>query len=87
MSAKRHDHVFGQDQPRPGERRTVIVIVILAAALFGTATPASKMLLADLTPIQLAGLLYLGAAIGVLPRAVRRGGIRLPRRAQNKKNP
>ncbi|MBU2500695.1 CDF family Co(II)/Ni(II) efflux transporter DmeF [bacterium] len=33
MSAKRHDHVFGQDQPRPGERRTVIVIVITAVTM------------------------------------------------------
>jgi cation diffusion facilitator family transporter len=33
MSAKRHDHVFGQDQPRPGEHRTVIVIVITAVTM------------------------------------------------------
>lgn len=33
MSAKLHDHVFGQDQPRPGERRTVIVIVITAVTM------------------------------------------------------
>ena len=57
---------------------------ILAAALFGAATPASKMLLSDLTPFQLAGLLYLGAAIGVLPRAARSGGIRLPGRGDRR---
>ncbi len=33
MSAQRHDHVFGQDQPRPGERRTVIVTVITAVTM------------------------------------------------------
>lgn len=57
-----------------------IVMAILAAALFGAATPASKLLLADLTAFQLAGLLYLGAAIGVMPSARREGGLRLPSR-------
>ncbi|MGD9548989.1 MAG: CDF family Co(II)/Ni(II) efflux transporter DmeF [Candidatus Krumholzibacteriia bacterium] len=33
MSAQRHDHVFGQDRPRPGERRTVIVTVITAVTM------------------------------------------------------
>jgi hypothetical protein len=40
-------------------------LAIGAAALFGAATPASKLLLAELTPFQLAGLLYLGAALRV----------------------
>jgi hypothetical protein len=39
-----------------------IALAVLSAALFGAATPASKLLLADLTPFQLAGLLYLGGA-------------------------
>jgi drug/metabolite transporter (DMT)-like permease len=39
----------------------------LAAILFGAATPASKALLQTLPTFQLAGLLYLGAAIGVIP--------------------
>ena len=33
MCAKRHDHVFCQDQARPGERRTVIVTVITAVMM------------------------------------------------------
>ena len=37
---------------------------LLAALLFGASTPASKCLLATVTPLQLAGLLYLGAALG-----------------------
>jgi len=37
---------------------------LLAALLFGASTPASKWLLASATPLQLAGLLYLGAALG-----------------------
>ena len=44
-----------------------IVLAILSALLFGAATPISKALLSILTPFQLAGLLYLGAAAGLLP--------------------
>ncbi len=60
---------------------------LLAAALFGAATPLSKVLLRTVAPAQLAGLLYLGAAAGLLPvvvwqrrrsrRVGRRGAIRL----------
>ncbi|MHB1133163.1 MAG: DMT family transporter [Chloroflexota bacterium] len=39
---------------------------LLAAALFGASTPASKVLLGSLGPFGLAGLLYLGAGIGAL---------------------
>jgi drug/metabolite transporter (DMT)-like permease len=53
---------------------------LLAAALFGAATPASKLLLSGLSPFQLAGLLYLGAALGSAPAARRGGGIRWPAR-------
>jgi hypothetical protein len=45
--------------------RRPVVYALLAAALFGAATPASKVLLMGLTSFQLAGLLYLGAALGV----------------------
>ena len=44
---------------------------LVSACLFGAATPASKALLADVHPQVLAGLLYLGAAIGVFPLVVR----------------
>lgn len=44
-----------------------LLSALLAAALFGAATPLSKPLLSELSPPQLAGLLYLGAAMGVLP--------------------
>lgn len=46
---------------------------LASAALFGAATPLSKVLLGDLAPAQLAGLLYLGAAAGLLPIVVWRG--------------
>lgn len=39
-------------------------LALLSAALFGAATPFSKALLSTLDAFQLAGLLYLGAAIG-----------------------
>lgn len=58
-----------------------VAIAVLAAALFGAATPASKLLLSALTPFQLAGLLYLGAALGVAPAAWRGGRPRLPARS------
>jgi drug/metabolite transporter (DMT)-like permease len=58
-----------------------IAVAVLSAALFGAATPASKFLLAELTPFQLAGLLYLGAALGVAPSAWRGGRLGFPARA------
>ncbi len=53
---------------------------IFSAMLFGVATPASKVLLGPLSPVLLAGLLYLGAAIAVLPAAVRNRPARIDRR-------
>jgi len=48
-----------------------LAIALLAALLFGAATPASKALLQALPTFQLAGLLYLGAAIGVIPLLIK----------------
>lgn len=42
-------------------------LALLSAILFGASTPASKALLGSLEPFQLAGLLYVGAAIGMAP--------------------
>ncbi len=61
-----------------------MALAILAAALFGAATPASKILLSNLTSFQLAGLLYLGAALGIAPAAWRGGAIRLPGRGDRR---
>lgn len=44
---------------------------LLAAAFFGITTPASKLLSEPFGPFQLAGLLYLGAALGTAPFAGR----------------
>lgn len=51
--------------------RTPLIVAFWAALLFGAATPASKALLNTVSPFQLAGLLYLGAAVGVTPLLVR----------------
>lgn len=48
-----------------------VLLALAAAILFGASTPASKALLAGLSPLQLAGLLYLGAGIGVIPLVLR----------------
>jgi drug/metabolite transporter (DMT)-like permease len=53
-----------------------VLCAFVSAVLFGAATPSSKALLADLSPFQLAGLLYLGAALGVLPAVLWRRGDR-----------
>ena len=42
-----------------------IGFAILAAALFGLSTPFAKLLVDDIPPVALAGLLYLGAFLGL----------------------
>ena len=44
-----------------------LLLGLASAILFGASTPASKWLLGSLEPLQLAGLLYLGAAAGMVP--------------------
>ncbi|MDA3963012.1 MAG: DMT family transporter [Planctomycetota bacterium] len=61
---------------------------LLAACLFGSATPISKLLLQDIGPYQLAGLLYLGAALFVCPIVIwrwHRGRSILPPDALNRR--
>ncbi|WP_428392605.1 EamA family transporter [Lichenicoccus sp.] len=64
--------------------RSGILPALLAALLFGAATPAAKLLLDRTDPWTLAGLLYLGAGIGLwLLRLFRRNGTEAPlRRAE-----
>lgn len=52
-----------------GHRNTITLLItgLVSACLFGAATPASKAFLTGIQPQVLAGLLYLGAAFGVLP--------------------
>jgi drug/metabolite transporter (DMT)-like permease len=50
-----------------------------AAVLFGASTPLAKALLRDLSPVLLAGLLYLGSGLGLaLIRLIRDRGWRAP---------
>lgn len=56
-----------------------VVGAITAALLFGAAAPLTKSLLVHLDPFTLAGLLYLGAAIGAAPLALRGGSAELRR--------
>jgi drug/metabolite transporter (DMT)-like permease len=53
-------------------KRFAIITGILSGFLFGVATPFSKLLLAGLNSFQLAGLLYLGAALAMLPYIFRK---------------
>lgn len=54
-----------------------------AALLFGASTPLAKALLRDLSPVLLAGLLYLGSGIGLgLVRIARDRGWRTPTMAK-----
>lgn len=65
-------------RPDPG-----IVSALAAAALFGASVPLAKMLTGQISPVLLAGLLYLGSGIGLLAlfglrRWRRRGAPRQP---------
>jgi len=42
-----------------------VVYALLAAALFGASTPFAKLLVGELSPVLLAGLLYLGSGMGL----------------------
>ena len=60
---------------------TFVIAGLIAALLFGAATPASKALLGGIHAQVLAGLLYLGAALGVLPVIIRESTFQWPWRA------
>src|SRR5204863_9957802 len=51
-------------------------LALAAAVFFGASFPLSKLLLRDLGPIGLAGLLYLGSGLGI-------GALRLLRRSRS----
>jgi drug/metabolite transporter (DMT)-like permease len=46
-------------------RATGATLALLSAALFGASTPLAKMLLRDVDPLLLAGVLYLGSGAGL----------------------
>ncbi|MCB1898270.1 MAG: DMT family transporter [Rhodocyclaceae bacterium] len=52
-----------------------VLSALLAAALFGASTPFAKLLAGEVSPVLLAGLLYLGSGVGLmLVRAIRDRG-------------
>lgn len=52
-----------------------VLYALLAAALFGASTPFAKLLVGELSPLWLAGLLYLGSGLGLgLARLLRDRG-------------
>ncbi|MBI4274985.1 MAG: EamA family transporter [Rhizobiales bacterium] len=55
--------------------RRAAILALISAALFGVSTPAAKALLGTIHPILLAGLLYLGAGLGVAILRRLRAGI------------
>ena len=63
--------------------RQGVTYAIGAALLFGMGTPLAKLLLAEVSPLMLAALLYLGSGLGLaLVRAVRRERAVLPQGLQ-----
>ncbi|WP_298224309.1 DMT family transporter [Acidocella sp.] len=58
--------------------RTGIVLALLSAVLFGASTPLAKLLLGAVSPWMMAGLLYLGAGLGLAVIHAFRAMLRLP---------
>ena len=55
-----------------------ILLALSSAALFGASTPLAKIMLGDTDPWMMAGLLYLGAGLGLAAIHLSRGIMRLP---------
>jgi drug/metabolite transporter (DMT)-like permease len=55
-----------------------ILFALMSAALFGASTPFAKLLLGSVDPWLMAGLLYLGAGIGLLLVHLSRGVLHMP---------
>ncbi|HBK06907.1 MAG TPA: EamA family transporter [Acetobacteraceae bacterium] len=55
-----------------------ILLALLSAVLFGASTPLAKMMLGNVDPWMMAGLLYLGAGIGLASIHLSRSALRLP---------
>ncbi len=61
-----------------------VIYALLAAALFGASTPFAKVMVGELSPVLLAGLLYLGSGIGLsAARLIRDRGWRSSRLARS----
>lgn len=69
---------------RDPERTRSYAACLLAALFFGASMPASKALLGSVDPLVLASLVYLGAALAALPRALRDPRPRIDRRNERR---
>lgn len=58
--------------------RIGIPFALLSAVLFGASTPLAKLLLGSVDPWMLAGLLYLGAGVGLAAFHLSRSALKLP---------
>jgi drug/metabolite transporter (DMT)-like permease len=58
--------------------KTGILFALMSAILFGASTPFAKLLLGAVDPWTMAGLLYLGAGVGLAAVHQSRGVLRLP---------
>jgi drug/metabolite transporter (DMT)-like permease len=58
--------------------RVGILLALLSAALFGASTPFAKLLLGSIDPWMMAGLLYLGAGIGLAAIHLSTRALKLP---------
>jgi drug/metabolite transporter (DMT)-like permease len=56
-------------------------LALTAAALFGASTPFAKLLLGEISPVVLAGLLYLGSGLGLALLRLAQGRSQHPREA------
>ncbi len=52
-----------------------VVAILLSAALFGVSMPLAKLLLGDVRPVALAGLLYLGVFLGLSAYSITRRAV------------
>jgi drug/metabolite transporter (DMT)-like permease len=55
-----------------------IAVALLSAVLFGASTPLAKVMLSNVNPGTMAGLLYLGACLGLAVIHCSRKALRLP---------
>lgn len=58
--------------------RSGIPLALLSAVLFGASTPFAKLMLGTVDPWLLAGMLYLGAGLGLAAVHLARAALRLP---------
>lgn len=58
--------------------RSAIAVALLSAVLFGASTPLAKLLIGQMDPFMLAGLLYLGAGVGLAAIRAAHGALRRP---------